>query len=308
MQKTSSNNLEWRRYKEFSIPWAKYDAYRQNECKHVLNLQKLFVELDKPVQRREFTLSRLTVLLLFKILFGISYRGIASATKDLKIYETLQLKRAPCYKTIQNTMSYLDENLLLKINQLLLPHNIRLAGIDSSGMKTHCKGAWVQVRFQRYCRKKEFKKIHIFVDLLSKKIIYCLVTKGTSHDATQLKKILRKSNWIKMEIILGDGSYDSRECFNKITSYGAVPGIRVRKNATTKSRGCSSRRKTVLAQKKNMEKWKKKVQSTMRCIVEAIFSGTKRRFGESFFSIKERFRKTEAWLRTILWNVLIYPR
>jgi len=46
----------------------------------------------------------------------------------------------------------------------------------------------------------------------------------------------------------------------------------------------------------------------MRCVVEAIFSGSKRRFGEHLFSVKEGFRKVEMWLRTILWNVLIYPR
>jgi len=308
MQKTSQKEVEWRRYKEVSIPWAEYDAHRLNECKHVLDLKNLFVELDKPVQRREFKPSRMVVLILFKIMFGISYRGIASATKDLGIYKALKLKRAPCYKTIQNTMGYLNENFLLRINQMLVPHETILAGVDSSGMKTNCKGAWVQVRFQRYCKKKEFKKLHIFVDLISKKIIYCLVTKGTSHDAQHLKKILRKSSWIKVEIILGDGGYDSKECFNEITSYGSVPGIKTRKNSVTRSKGSPSRRKVVLAQKRDMDKWKKKVQSTMRCIVEAIFSGTKRRFGESFFSKTERSRKIEAWLRTILWNVLIYPR
>ena len=308
MQKTSQREVEWRRYKEVSIPWAKYDAHRLNECKHVLDLEELFVELDRPVQRREFKLSRMTVLLLFKIMFGISYRGIASATKDLKIYKALQLKRAPCYKTIQNTMGYLTEDFFLKINRILVPKYTKLAGLDSSGMKTHCKGAWVQVRFQRYCKKKDFKKLHIFVDLISKKIIYCLMTEGTSHDAQYLKKILKKSSWIKVEIILGDGGYDSKECFNEITRYGAIPGIKTRKNSVKKSRGSIARKKAVIEQMKNMEQWKKKVQSTMRCIVEAVFSGTKRRFGESFFSKLEKFRKIEAWLRTILWNVLIYPR
>jgi len=43
-------------------------------------------------------------------------------------------------------------------------------------------------------------------------------------------------------------------------------------------------------------------------VVESIFSGVKRRFGEYLFSVKEVFRRVEVWLRTILWNVLIYPR
>jgi hypothetical protein len=287
MHRARQNENEWKRYKKVSVPWAQYDVHRLNECKRVLDLRCLFHELDIPVQRREFKLSNLTVLLLFKILFCISYRTIASATKDLKIYEALGMKRAPCYKTIQNTMGYLDEKFLTKINCKLVPSRTRFAGIDSSGIKTHQKGAWVQIRFLKYSRKRDFKKIHIFVDLVSKKILYCLVTKGTSSDSKQLEHILEKCRWMKVEIILGDRGYDTRECFNEITDYGTIPGIKVRKNASTKSKGSPSRRKTVLTQQKDFDKWKENVQCTMRCVVESIFSGTKRRFGEYLFSIKD---------------------
>jgi len=308
MQKTSQNNEEWKRYKEVSVPWAEYDAHRLGECGRILDLRRLFHDLDKPVQRREFKLSKLAVLLLFKILFGVSYRTIASATNDLKIYQALDMKRAPCYKTIQNTMGYLNERFLSKINRLLVPSKTRFAGVDSSGMKTHQKGAWVVIRFRRPQRKRNFKKIHIFVDLVSKKIIHCVMTKGTASDSKQLKKILRQCKWIKVEIILGDKGYDTRECFNETTSFGSIPGIKVRKNASTKAKGSPSRRKAVLAQQKDIDKWKEKVQATMRCVVESIFSGTKRRFGEYLFSLREKYRRVEMWLRTILWNVLIYPR
>ena len=71
MQKPSQNDEEWKRYKEVSIPWDEYDAHRLGECGRILNLGRLFCGLDKPVQRREFKLSKLMVLLLFKILFGI---------------------------------------------------------------------------------------------------------------------------------------------------------------------------------------------------------------------------------------------
>jgi hypothetical protein len=216
MHRTSQNNEEWRRYKEVSVPWAQYDKYRLNECKHVLDLRNLFVGLDKPIQRREFKISNLTILLLFKILFGISYRGIASANKDLNIYTLLGMKRAPCYKTIQNTMNYFDEQLFIKINQNFISSNVKLAGIDSSGIKTNKKGAWIQIRFHKPVKQHDFKKIHIFVDLKSKKILHCLMTNGRSYDSTHLKHILKQCSWIKFEIILGDGGYDSKECFNEI--------------------------------------------------------------------------------------------
>jgi transposase len=308
MQKTSQKKIEWERYKEVSVPWAVYDAHRINECKHVLDLRTVLTGLDGSVQRREFKPLNLTVLLLLKILFGVSYRTIASACKDLQIYRLLGMKRAPCYKTIQNTLGYLDESFFIEMNALFHASTVKLAGIDSSGMKTHRKGVWIQIRFQRFSRKRDFKKIHIFVDLYSKKILYCVLTKGTSHDAKQLKNILQQIPWMKYEIILGDKGYDSRECFNAINKQGAIPGIPVRKNATTRSKGSPTRRRSVIAQRNDYEQWKKHVHFTMRCIVECIFSGMKRRFGEYFFSVNEKYRKIEMWLRTILWNVMIYPR
>ena len=54
MQRASQENTEWKRHKEVTVPWATYDAHRLNECKRVIDLRKAFVELDQPVQRREF--------------------------------------------------------------------------------------------------------------------------------------------------------------------------------------------------------------------------------------------------------------
>ena len=64
----------------------------------------------------------------------------------------------------------------------------------------------------------------------------------------------------------------------------------------------------MVKQKKNYDKWIEDKEYLMRCVVEAIFSATKRRFGEILFSTKNRFRAIEAWLRTIVWNITIYPR
>lgn len=112
-----------------------------NECKRVIDLREAFVELDQPVQTREFQLSQLTVLLLLKLMFDRRYRTLASATKDLHLYQALAMKRAPCYKNIQNTMQYLTERVLMDINKGLIPQATTIGGLDSSVMKTHRKGA-----------------------------------------------------------------------------------------------------------------------------------------------------------------------
>ena len=53
--------------------------------------------------------------------------------------------------------------------------------------------------------------------------------------------------------------YNIREWFDEIRDFGAILGIRVRENTSTRSRGSSIRRKAVLAQKSNLEEWKQKV-------------------------------------------------
>ncbi len=267
MHKTSHKEGKWERHKEVSINWKRYDESRLCECKKMWNLTSLFHERDKQIHRRESKLSTLSILLLFKIYFGLSYRGIAGATKDLGIYKRLGMKRGPCYKTIQNTFKYLDVRVLTQAKRLLVPTRTLLAEIDSRGMKTKRKGACIEVHFHHYMRTKDFKKIHIFVDVVSKKILYCIMTKGKTHDSSKLPKIFRHTTWIKVEIILGDGGYDTKDCFNAITKFGALPGIKVRKNSTTKAYGCPSRRQAVIAQQKDMDKWKQDMQTTMRCII-----------------------------------------
>ena len=308
MVKTSQKGYGWNRYKNVSVPWSTYDQHNTSICREILGFETMFSDLDVPVQGREFPLSGLVVLLLLKVMLGVSYRTMSSLIKDLRLYLLVGLKRAPCYKTLQNTMSYLDSEILYRVNRELVPSRVRLAGMDASGLRTARKGGWVVIRFGHKQRKRDYKKLHILVDLETKKILYCTLTNGTAADSPQLPIHLQQTEWIKFETVLADGGYDTRTCFNSINERNARPGIPVRKNASSRARGCSSRRHAVLEQQKDKEKWKISVKYTMRVIVECVFSATKRRYGDALASIRDDFRILEAWLRTLLWNISIYPR
>jgi hypothetical protein len=121
MQRASQENRERERHKEVTVLWVTYDAHMLCESKRVIYLRRILIELDRPDQRREFQLAQVTVLLLLKLMFDISYRTLASTINDLSIYQALDMKRAPCYKTIQNTMQYLTECVLIETNQGLIP-------------------------------------------------------------------------------------------------------------------------------------------------------------------------------------------
>jgi transposase len=308
MIRTSQKGYEWKRYKNVSVPWSEYDRHYQDSCENVIALGAEFKVLDKPMPGREFPLSKLVVLLLIKGMYGISYRSLASMTRGFGLDKILGLKRAPSYKTLQRTMSYLSIPILELANKPLVPEVVSLAGVDASGLRTTRKGGWMVIRFGHKQRKREYKKLHILVDLRTKKILHCKLTDGTKPDHTQLPILFDRSEWIKFEIVLADKGYDMRACFNSITDHDAIPGIPVRKNASPRAHGCPSRRKAVLAQQKDFNAWKQEVEYTMRAIVEGIFSGMKRRMGETLASIKNEFREIEAWIKTLLWNVTIYPR
>ncbi|MEE9115992.1 MAG: hypothetical protein V3U09_03760 [Thermoplasmata archaeon] len=192
MHRTSPEGEEWRRYKEVEVPWASYDEYRLSESSRIRACPFHRRDRSGPIRRREFNVSSLAVLLLFKILFNLSYRTIASASKDLGMYNALGMRRPSCYKTIRNIMRHLNVRGLERVNRRLLPESTELASVDASGMKTTRRGAWVIVRFSKRERWRDFKKVHTFVDLVSKEIIHCLVTKGTSSNHPQLRRMLRR--------------------------------------------------------------------------------------------------------------------
>lgn len=301
-----SDTIKSTRHKKVLVHWAAYDKSRLSDCKRVVDTRKLFKQLNVRIQRREFELSSLATFLLLKTFLNTSYRGLAGLSKTFGIWAMLDLKRNPCYKTIQRTMGYISVDLLGTINRMLLPKDVRVAAADSSGLKTTRRCAWIIIRFKRRNQRKDFKKYHILVDVRTKKILVCTLARGYSSDRRYLSRMLRKCAWCKFEIILGDAGYDSRDCFNAVDEMGAKAGIKVRKNATTKARRCPSRRRAVIAQKEDYEKWKKDIEYSMRCVVESVFSATKRRFGEVVHSVKTMHRRKETWLRTIVWNLCIY--
>ena len=45
-----------------------------------------------------------------------------------------------------------------RFNRLLIPSNITLGDIDSTGMKTHQKGTWVAIRFSETSEETGFQE------------------------------------------------------------------------------------------------------------------------------------------------------
>jgi len=120
-------------------------------------------------------------------------------------------------------------------------------------------------------------KIHIAVDVKSKKIISIKVTDEHIHDSKMLPKIvdaIAKSKHVTVGKIIADGAYDSNAAVFRClaTDSGILPCIKVRKNAKLKKTNHFLRNLLVISQKKNgLQRWKYSVSyDGQRWIAETV--------------------------------------
>ena len=151
-------------------------------------------------------------------------------------------------------------------------------------------------------------KIHIAVDVKSKKIISMKVTDEHIHDSKMLPKIVdavAKLKHVTVGKIIADGAYDSNAAvFKCLADSGILPCIKVRKNTKLKKTNHFLRNLLVISQKKNgLQRWKYSVSYGQRWIAETVFSCIKRTFaGEYVYSIKSKNMIQEMMLKASLYN------
>ena len=85
-----------------------------------------------------------------------------------------------------------------------------------------------------------------------------------------------------------------------------MPCIKVRKNSRVRwKKGNFLRNLSVLAQKKDLQKWKDSVNYGQDGIVETVFSCIKRTFGEYVYSVRLKNMIQEMMLKASLYNKII---
>jgi len=94
--------------------------------------------------------------------------------------------------------------------------------------------------------KRGYLKIHIAIDVKSKRILALEVTKEKVADGCRLRSLVKEaSKHVKITKAIGDGGYDSKTNFRYLADRGIEPVIRVRRNSSSRARGCMSRKLAV---------------------------------------------------------------
>jgi hypothetical protein len=184
--------------------------------------------------------------------------------------------------------------------------------VDSTGIKVTNRGQWMREKW--HVKKKGYLKIHVAVDVKTKKILSIKVTDEHVHDSKAVPELIEniiKSGDISTTAIgklFGDGAYEGNDIFRYLEDNGILPCIKVRKNARVRwKKGNFLRNLSVLAQRNDLQKWKDSVSYGQRWIVETVFSPIKRRFGREYvYSVRlKNMIQQEMMLKASLYNKII---
>jgi len=173
--------------------------------------------------------------------------------------------------------------------------------MDDTGIKVSNRGEWMR---HKWHVRRGYLKIHVAVDIRSKKVVSLVVTSEEVHSSKVLKKLVKEAsenNDIKR--VLADGAYDTKENFRYLAYNGIEAAIKVKKNSSGKSNGCYPRKLAVLQQLSDFGGWKRSVSYGHRWIVESVFSAMKRTFGEYVMARNYQNMVKEMFLKVSVYNM-----
>jgi IS5 family transposase len=217
----------------------------------------------------------------------------------------------PDYSTISRRINRLNVKIKEDNKVKEFEEEYIVVAIDSTGIKVTNRGQWLR---DKWNIRKEYLKIHVAIDVKSKKIISMKVTDEHIHDSKALPELIEniiKSNEISsIGKLFADGAYDGNDIFRCLMDNRILPCIKVRKNAQVQlKKGHILRNLSVLVQKNDLQKWKDNSVSydgQRWWIVETVFSVIKRTFaGEYVYSIKFENMVKEMMLKASLYNKMI---
>ena len=123
--------------------------------------------------------------------------------------------------------------------EVSLEKDVITIAVDSTGIKVTNRGKWIREKWNNNNnnnKRRGFIKIHVAVNVRTRKILLMEVTKEDVYDGKMLKKlvdnVVSENNEVKK--VLADGVYDSKDNFRYIDKKeNRAYYKRVRKNSST---------------------------------------------------------------------------
>lgn len=318
MSGNDSSNDRKSRKKKRKVNWSEYNEslVKRGELLFdtgfLANWRAELKEMNKGKEGAKYRYPNSLILLLATVhVYLLPYRQLEGFLKVMSAH-IQELREVPDYTTMWwRVVRVKVQELNTEVNPQKEVEDVITIAVDSTGIKVTNRGEWIRDKWKK---RRGFIKIHVAVNIKTKKIVSMEVTKEDVVDGKMLKPLTRQAvvlntssstSCTTINRVVGDGAYDSKDNFRYLDRMGIEPIIRVRKNSSTKASGCMSRKMVVIEQLKDMKQWKKKNGYGMRWIAESVFSSIKRTFGEYVSSVKWDNIVNELLLKASLYNMFM---
>ena len=253
------SNRRWEKYNESLVDRIEYIT----DLSFIKDNDRLLEENNNGKIGHPYKVPDTLIMYLARLrsIFNVPFRSLEGMLRSLAIITGIKsISYSEIFRRIRRIKPDLNSNINNKLDCI----------IDSTGYKITIRGDYLRHKWHK--KRNGWLKLHVIISLKDVTVLSFTITDEHTHDSKAARKLLSKmkNNILR---IFGDRGYDSKYIYNMF-GYNAV--IPPRKNASTKSRGSSTRAKIVRYIKKNsMEQWKENNSYGKRWLVEIYFSGLK---------------------------------
>ncbi|HBR70625.1 TPA: IS5 family transposase [Candidatus Dependentiae bacterium] len=238
-------------------------------------------------------------------LFGMPLRMTEGFMNSFFKREKIPLK-APCYTQLSRRAS------TIKLPEVRIPRGIQIHGaIDSTGLKLFGEGEW-KVRMHGISKRREWRKLHLVVDVETKLIPAIKLTSHSIDDATVGVELLKTKLNGCIKKLFGDGAYDKTKMYQASRSSGTeliappAKNAKIQKtiiNPAKLTRDHAIARIKILGGGEDARKlWKKETGYHKRSIAETSMYRFKQTFSDKLQHRKLENQTTEAIIKTNILN------
>jgi len=175
--------------------------------------------------------------------------------------------------------------------------------VDSTGVKVHRAGGWVE---RKHGKKKRYVKLHFAVDVESKEVVAMEISTDDMHDVKAFPGLLEEAGKRRrISRCLGDGAYDSGMVYEALEAQGIEAVVKPRRNSVPGTASAARGRAVERFLDLGYEAWVCEKGYGMRWMVETAYSTFKRLFGECSLSRTMENIAHELVAKVALYNLLV---
>lgn len=252
---------------------------------------------------REYSDEAILCMMMIKVIYRLPYRQLVGFLSYIFKMMNINLP-LPHFTTIAERAGCLKQSIKKLSNRR--PSDIVF---DSSGFKIYGEGEW-KVRQHGKQKRRRWKKFHIGICPSTHEVIVAEATELECADCEMASKMLKKAPR-SVKHVIGDGAYDTLNCYKAAYEQGADLLTPPRQGAVIRSefnpweKGRNQAIAAIIGLGNSEEAkrlWKKMTGYHRRSLVETAFSRFKGIFGSKLFSKSIDNQEVELLIKALTMN------